>query len=336
MAAGSREIQNRKYIWVKIAQKAAFAPRDGAGALVYQGKMWLIGGWSPKDKVHFPRICNNEVWCSTDGAHWDLVKPNTFGDDSFDRLADWEGRHTAGYAIHDGKMWIVGGDKNQGHYQRDVWSSTDGVTWSEASRNAPWAPRVLHHTVAFKGRIWVLGGQTIPRFATSQDEETVFYNDVWWTTDGARWTRVAPQEPWWTPRGMIGGGAVFQDRMWLLGGGTYDTPQFPERRFYNDVWSSVDGETWQQHTACAPWAPRQYHDVAVFDGRMWILEGAFNGENRNDVWRSEDGVNWHKLPDTPWPPRHAASVFVFDEALWVAAGSCRGVMYQDVWKLVTV
>ena len=50
------------YQWHCVTEKAAFAGRDGAGALVFQGKMWLLGGWNPKDKVHFPHICNSEVW----------------------------------------------------------------------------------------------------------------------------------------------------------------------------------------------------------------------------------------------------------------------------------
>ena len=29
--------------------------------------------------------------------------------------------------VADGRMWIVGGDCNQGHYQNDVWSSADGT-----------------------------------------------------------------------------------------------------------------------------------------------------------------------------------------------------------------
>src|SRR5439155_559663 len=61
----SQEVKD--YRWIKITDKAGFAPRDGAGALVYQGKMWLLGGWNPGDKKFFPRICNNEVWNSIDG-----------------------------------------------------------------------------------------------------------------------------------------------------------------------------------------------------------------------------------------------------------------------------
>jgi hypothetical protein len=172
-----------------------------------------------------------------------------------------------------------------------------------------------------------MGGQTIPQFAPEQER---FYDDVWSSADGLTWEKMDVQRPAWPNRGMIGGSVVFKERMWILGGGTYDTPQTPERKFYNDVRSSVDGIHWKCHLQSAPWHPRQYHEVAVFDNMMWVLEG-WNEGNRNDVWYSADGIEWHELPGTPWPPRHAASVFVHDDALWLVAGNN---MTSDVWKLV--
>ena len=315
------------YRWIQVTANAPFAPRDGAGALGFGGRMWLIGGWNPGDKTHFPRICNNEVWSSKDGAVWALEKTNTFVSGEFDAARDWEGRHTAGYVVFKKRMWIVGGDPIQGHYQNDVWSSEDGRQWQCATSAVPWGPRVLHYTVAFQDRIWIMGGQTLPQFAPEKER---FYDDVWSSADGVTWEPVAVKRPAWPARGMIGGSAVFKDRMWILGGGTYDTPGVPQRAFYNDVWSSADGIRWERHLEHAPWHPRQYHDVAVFDGRMWVLEG-WNKGNRQDVWYSADGVDWHELPGTPWPARHAASVFVYDNALWMVAGNN---MTSDVWKLV--
>lgn len=304
------------YHWEKVAAKAAFAPRDGAGALVKEGRLWLLGGWNPSDRVHFPKICNSEVWSSGDGADWKL-----------EGHAPWEGRHTAGYAVHAGKLWIVGGDANQRHYQNDVWNSSDGVRWTKVSGLVPWSDRVLHYTVVHDGKIWVMGGQSLPQFAPAPER---FYNDVWSTADGIHWVQVCAAAPW-PPRGMIGGSAVRGGRMWILGGGTYNTPRQP-RRFYNDVWSSSDGVGWTRHLEHAPWMPRQYHEVAAFDGRLWVLEG-WNGSNRNDVWHSADGEHWEELAGTPWPPRHAASVFVDGSALWMVAGNN---MQSDVWRLTRV
>lgn len=307
------------YQWTKVTEQAAFAPRDGAGALTFKNRMWLLGGWNPGDKVHFPKICNSEVWSSADGRDWKLEI----------KQAPWEGRHTAGYVVHQGKMWIVGGDGNQGHYQNDVWSSADGVKWTAVNTNIPWGTRVLHYTVTFKDKIWIMGGQTIPQFAPAEER---FYSDVWNSPDGAKWTEVSDNLPW-APRGMIGGSVVFKNRIWILGGGTYDTPKTPSRIFYNDVWSSTDGVKWDQVAKTTPWQPRQYHDVAVFDDRLWVMEGYDGKGNRKDVWHSTDGVNWTEVPDTPWLPRHAASVFVHDNALWMVAGNN---MTPDVWKLTRV
>ncbi len=225
------------------------------------------------------------------------------------------------------KMWIVGGDPLQGHYQDEVWNSTDGKNWELVREDCPWGPRALHYTVVHDGKIWIIGGQTMPAFAPAEEK---FYRDIWNSTDGVTWTEVTPREPCWSPRGMIGGSAVLNGRIWILGGGTYDTPTTPKRNFYNDVWSSADGVTWTQHTKAAPWKARQYHEVAAFDGRLWVLEG-YAGGNRNDVWSSADGANWEEMPNTPWKPRHAASVFVFQDALWMVAGNN---FESDVWKLV--
>jgi len=313
--------ESAAYRWTPVTLKAPFAGRDGAGAVVFKDRMWLLGGWNPGDRVHFPKVCNSEVWSSRDGLDWKLEV----------REAPWEGRHTAGYVIHDGKMWIVGGDAILRHYQNDVWSSADGVQWTRVTDRAPWCPRVLHHTLAHGNRIWVMGGQTLPQFVPSVPQ-VVIHNDVWNSADGATWVLVAKSAAW-SPRGMIGGSAVFQGRMWILGGGTYDTPSTPARRFYNDIWSSADGVAWTRHLEKAPWPPRQYHEVAVFDGKLWVLEGWDGRGNRNDVWCSSDGVEWHEVPGTPWAPRHAASVFVFQNALWMVAGNN---MFPDVWKLTPV
>ena len=322
------------YVWQKVTLNAPFAPRDGLGVLSFQNRLWVIGGWNPMDKTNFPKVCNNEVWSSVNGVSWRLESPNTFGFLSFDPLKHWEGRHTAGYVVFRDRMWVIGGDANQGYYLTDIWSSSNGRIWEKMAdgKDVPWAPRVLFHTVVFKERIYVMGGQTLHWFAGRKGEIDHFYRDIWSSADGIHWEKVEPAGNFWSARGQIGGCAVLNGKVYIMGGGTYDTPEFPERKFYNDVWCSDDMIHWTCLTENAPWEPRQYHDVAAWDGNLWVLEGiGTDQKNRNDVWFSSDGKNWNELKNSPWKPRHAAGVVVHDNALWLIAGNN---MESDVWKLV--
>ena len=133
------------------------------------------------DKATFPQTCISDVWNSVDGAAWTRLPD-----------APWEGRHTAGYVVHDGKIWIVGGDAIQRHYQDDVWNSSDGVHWNCVTNEVPWKACVLHYTVAHDGRIWVMGGQSLPQYSPGDE---VFYNDVWSSRDGLNWEQVTPHAP---------------------------------------------------------------------------------------------------------------------------------------------
>ena len=320
------------YGWQNVTVQAAFAGRDGAGLLSYNNKLWLLGGWNASTAV-FPLTTTNEVWNSTDGQHWTLVKPNTSGTALFNAATDWEGRHMAGWVVFQNKLWIVGGDSNQCHYQTDAWNSGDGVNWTQVANQLPWGNRVLFYTLVFSNRIWVMGGQTLVLDdCPGYPQPETFYNDVWTSADGAHWSQVMPTGPIWGTRGVIIGAVVFDGRMWVIGGGTYGQPQY----VYNDVWSSSDGMNWTRVIANAPWQPRIYHDIGVFDGRMWVIGGhAANGDgNLADVWSSADGVKWTQVPSTPWLARHAASVAVFKGALWLTGGTTDlNGSQDDVWKL---
>lgn len=295
----------------KVAAAGAlqFLPRDGVGPLTFNGKLWQLGGWNP---IMQPDT-DSEIWSSPDGVNW-----------TFETVAPWERRHDAGYAVFNNRMWVVGGDKNTGHYQNDVWSSADGVNWQLMTNDVPWANRATQYVLVFNDRLWLMGGQQI--FEPAGEE--VAYNDVYSSVDGVNWVLETPHAAW-SPRGIIMNNVVFQGRMWVIGGGTYDI-----RTFNNDVWSSPDGIQWTQVLANAPWSPRQFHNTIVFDNKIWVFAGG-NAQSQgglNDVWYSPDGVTWVELQNTPWVARHAASAYVNNNYLWFTCGS-DAQAYNDVWKL---
>eukprot|EP01052_Picozoa_sp_SAG31_P007181 SAG31_NODE_339_length_17487_cov_20.764435_7_plen_225_part_00 len=129
------------YAWTCALARAPWAPRDGAGVLVLDGAAYLLGGWNPHDPVHFPSgdTCS-EVWRSEDGVSWRLLG-----------IAPWEGRHYSGWCVHAGRLWVVGGDAAHGHYQRDVWSSADGVDWQCETAEAPWPGRTSQLVAVLDG-----------------------------------------------------------------------------------------------------------------------------------------------------------------------------------------
>ena len=299
-----------RYQWQLITNNGPFSVRDGAGAYSFKDSMYLVGGWNPLDPVNYPLVTNNEVWRSADGLNWTLIS-----------TGPWEARHTFGSLIKDNKMWIVGGDELQNRWQKEVWNSPDGVNWTLLSDSVPWGDRMTHMTCVYNNKLWVMGGQKIVGWSNVVDTA---YNDVWNSSDGINWTQVT-QHAAWSPRAQIEGQCIFDNKMWILGGGTYNGV----RNFYNDVWNSSDGVNWNLVTANAPWAVRQYNEVMVYDSAIWVLDGYGTAGNRNDVWYSYNGTDWHQLLGTPWPPRHASSIFNHDKSLWVVAGN----LLNDVWRL---
>lgn len=298
--------------WRRVAE-ANWPPQDGVGLLNLNGTLYMLGGWAP-GTIPAP-YTHNQVWKSPDGG------------ETWTRLADapWEARHTAGWLVHDDKLWVIGGDMNLGHYQRDVWRGTpngSSIDWVQVTANA--APlsdgRVLHQVFSHNGKMWIVGGQTLDEFTPtdlSTKPDSPYYDDVWSSEDGGLWTLVSSGNAW-APRGLIMGSPVKDGHMWLVGGGAYDTEGNP-RVYRNDVWRSADGVTWDQVTANGGFSARQYNSVAVLGNDLALVAG-YNGANIADAFLSSDGITWGRVATPPWQARHAASVAPFGDKLLMLGG----------------
>jgi len=199
-------------------------------------------------------------------------------------------------------------------FLNDMWSSTDGITWSRAG-TASWSARGSHTVVVYHDRLWMFGGADHVASDRSTDG---FLNDVWVSDDGNTWTQVTPGARW-TPRDKAGV-VVFQDGLYLLGG--QDTA---------DVWRSSNGRDWTPLVTEADWGGR--HDFArvAYDGRLWLFGGWKNRSTDalNDVWYSSDGMSWSRQSDhAPWAPRSPISV-VFHDRIWIYSGKHTG--FDDNW-----
>lgn len=300
--------------WVKVTEHTAFQARDSAGEVVYDGKMWLLGGWF-NSLGPFP----NDVWSSRDGVNWTCVTAS----------APWLHGDLPTTMVFDNKMWFMGGwydGRNPGaSASNEVWCSTNGAAWTKVSAVAPWAARCGAAGAVLHGKMWILGGTK--EYYYGNDGSLL--NDVWSSRDGIHWEAATQCAPW-SPRAFHQV-LAFDNKLWVLGGGNY----VPNYRSCNDVWNSSDGVHWTKVTEHAPWKPRLWHTATVYDHRMWILGGWSNhpSQNHNDVWHSTDGLHWTPLEtDATWSPRHEHSTYVYQDKLWVVGGNpwpCT----NDVWQI---
>lgn len=283
--------------WEKVAE-LPFPMRDGVGVVNFKNELWLLGGWK-----YGP--LSSEIYKSSDAVHWERVGS-----------APWPGRHGAGTVVFKNKIWVLSGD---GH--PDVWSSEDGVNWIQEVEKAPWGKRYAPYVVVYEDKIWLMGGVSYwdeeGNYSTHYEKP---FNDIWSSTDGVNWELACASAPWGA-RGMIHGSVVFNDEMWILGGGSKSWDSKPTS-IYNDVWKSKDGINWELMTDNAAWSPRIHFTAIVFEDKLWAIDGTTSTEAlTNEVWYSEDGKEWTSLNSkTTLPFTHASTVFVHDNALYVAAG----------------
>jgi hypothetical protein len=300
--------------WVKVTEKAAWQPRDSSGEVVFQNKLWIMGGWF--DSYSPPP---RDVWSSADGKTWTQVTAE----------APWKFSDLPMTITFQDRMWIMGGWYNgrlEGHgATSEVWSSADGVQWDLATQRAGWSPRIAAGVVQFKGRMWVLGGTENYYFG----DDSSLKNDVWSSADGKVWKQETENAPW-SPRSYHQS-VVHDGKIWVLGGGNY----VPEYRALNDVWYSEDGVEWKQATSNSPWAPRLWFSSVTYREQVWVIGGWSNNPSRNwgDVWHSRDGKDWKQLKSgNIWKERHEHSAFVFQDRIWIAGGHAQP-LSNDIWSL---
>jgi hypothetical protein len=299
--------------WNLITEAAQWPHRDSPGAVIFQDKMWILGGWQMLGPDRFGRL--SDVWRSRDGVTWDNLGE-----------APWPARNLSGCLVFKDAIWLLGGFDGVNSLA-DVWRSEDGRNWEQMRVDAPWCGRGAFGCSVHNDKLWVYGGVNW--------ENKIPLGDVWYSDNGIDWN-LATKTPGWSPRGMFSS-LVWQDRIWILGGGIYHDRETN----HSDVWSSQDGIRWEKVVEHAGWPPRRFHKSIVYRDHLWLLGGATNGSiNLNDVWGSPDGRTWQQSGSpVPWDVRHEFGVLDFKEKLWLLGGFS-GVhagshVYNDVWTMQT-
>ncbi len=304
--------------WRRIENAGSWQHRDGAGLLWLKGELYLLGGW-----LWGPT--SSEVWKTRDLVHWESL-----GD------APWPARHGAGWLVHRERLYVIGGD-----LYNDVWSSPDGVQWTQEASAAPFGRRYTPNAASVNGQIVVYAGQSWnngtwcdlvgPCLAEAP-------RDVWTSPDGKDWTLASAQAPW-EGRGLIHGSAVHKGEIFLVGGGLKAVPagaRYSETvAEYRDIWSSPDGSQWTRQADALPFVARTHFSIVstplgcfVSDGSVGIQEAV-----SNELFHAPDCVHFAPVPGTPpLQPRHASALADFNGSLVILGGPPAGDAGTTVWQ----
>lgn len=280
--------------WTLVTENAGFTSRARHQSVVFNNKIWVIGGQEDNGYA-------SDVWYSEDGINWSKAT---------DSWGDINRQYHQSVAF-DNKLWIIGGYQkiysDNGSYLKrynDIWSSTDGVNWSQITTSADFSARSKHEVIAFKNKLWLLGGYDDNR---QQD-------DVWSSEDGIDWNLHSTNPP--LPARKNHQAIAFNNKFWQIGG-------MLGQNSSNDVWSSDDGFNWTLSSDTPGFQKRSYHQAVVFKDKLFVIGGVdlSEGESTNlyNVWSSSDGINWSQVSESNNFPGvdNTPQVTVFDDKLWL-------------------
>lgn len=329
------------YEWTRVYDGggAGWAGRAGLQAVELNNRVFVMGGRTPWPTPFNPfgSVLWDDVWESKDlGGSWRRVAAGPVANPAAPGPI-WAARGYFQAVTKGSHMFVLGGQDFSvtpnpiypdncppspgpgippppcppfvpaSNFFNDVWRSPDGAHWEQVTAHAPWQARAGLSAIVFKGWIYVLGG-SLGDDAAIGGTGRLLFNDVWRSRDGATWEAVTHSAPW-APRA---GASVVEKNgyLYLLGGedGFLCTfgPQGPVCPYFNDVWRSADGATWELVTPAAGWSPRPGHQCQVlFDtllcfGGFGFPTNPFVPAHPRDLWASRDGDTWTLVSESPW------------------------------------
>jgi hypothetical protein len=244
--------------WVEIqTNPTADFGHEFPAMTVLNNNLFLTGGISA-----FSGLTTSQVFKSVDGIHWTRL---------FVTGAPWQIRSHHNALTFNNKLWVMEGlSTGAPFYLNDVWSSPDGLVWTQTTVAAMSNGRKDASAVVFNNKMWLMGGQ---------DSTSAVHNDVYSSTDGVTWTLEGTAA--WSAR--YGAGlVVFNGLMWIVGGNDGSV-------YLNDVWYSADGITWTLATASAPWSIRSNMGLVVLNNLIYLFSGL---NATGDFWYTADGFTW--------------------------------------------
>jgi hypothetical protein len=274
--------------WKQFTSSAPFNFPEPPLVLNFKTEMWVMAS-----------NYMNKVYRSFDGSNWIPVGG----------AVPWQTRSYCTGIVFNNKMWLMGGLGTNGSCLNDVWSSSDGITWTQETPQAQWPARQCFGCFKLPNvnKIFIVGGI---------NQAGIALTDVWSSPDGKTWTQETAQ--------------AFQNGRYAFGTVTYNNAAWILAGFIsggatvNEVWKSTDGITWTIQPK-PNWAPRSFPVTGALSNGIYLGGGLtpsyegihdMNRMNAAGKWSSQGGFAWKDILNT-------AGV-EYQDALWYIGGSQPG------------
>ena len=267
----------------------------------------------------------NITWSFTtatnEGEHWSNLYAQKDDEIGFVTRTDHSMVYFQNY------LWIIGGKSNTGSPLKDIYKSSNGISWTLVTDNAAFGARFGHSCTVYNNKIWLSGGIKI-------DEETgvSYLNDIWNSSDGLNWTLVADSretynyedDPVFSKRAyhnML----TYKNKLWVMLGEDSEG-------LVGDIWSSTDGITWTDRSKIV--VPRKRASAIVFndpedsDYESIFVFGGFGKDANNQesalkekLIFKDKNTNWIKKTNQSFTPRFGSAITVFNNRIWLLNGA---------------
>jgi len=289
-------------LWSQNTSAAPFTGRSGHRTITFNGRQWLIGGYSDG------RGTTNDIWSTTDGLNWTQEVAH----------APFAPRYNHEVFVLGNAIWVAGGvEDGAGNLTTDIWSSNDGVQWTQRAGYSNALTALFGYKLSvLNNKVWLTGGQG-----------GINGNSIWSSADGVNWVEQVITAPFSARSGHQV--VNYNGALWLIGGVSVSGGTG-----LNDVWMTADGVNWVQKTASAPFPGGNNYQVVVYENQLWVIGGIDNGS----TWSSSDGINWvhHTQPNLldGFSVRSGYQAFSYTGYLWVIGGWAYsdGGYKNDIWR----
>lgn len=242
--------------WVCATTNAAFGKRHNHGSVVFDNKIWVLGGRQTNSGNWSTWPLPADAWYSENGVDWEAATLN----------AEFGEANGASCFVFNGRMWVIGSYDSA---ENDIHSSADGAVWEAVNLDPAFSNRGLTETLEYDGNLWLLGGY--PNIT----------NGVYYSADGDSWTQAAGISAPFSGQVFHHSAVVYDNKMWTIGG------TGAGYGYHQNIWYSTDGVNWIETGTGIPFGARQGHTSVVFDEKVWVIGGANGSVYYNDVWYAE-------------------------------------------------